>query len=523
MNILIVVDKIGSAIHRLANSVEKHNKHFNIKVIPLHPKRNGVEDLFQAQEYLKWADLVDVHYWKSGEVLRTSFPVDFEKKKKIVCHFNPYDLEKLEWKKFYEDIVVGNGYQAHMLPYAKLIPYGIDLDFFEFKAEYTDEPIINMSVGRIESKKGVREVAQACNDLGYQFHLVGRVSDVEYMREVVKAGGKSLTFFENATDAELREHYYQSMIHVCNSVDGFESGTLPILEAMACGVPVLTRKVGHVPDLFNGNNMVIREGKDDDLEDLKLQLKNLVENKDLRLKLRDNAFNTVKNRYDQKMARQFSTLYYRTLQPDKPLVSVIMPTKDRGEAFADTVVGALKQSYDNMELIVVDSGEFPVEPVIRKLRENTKVPIKYIHFKKEGYTLAEARNRGAIEAEGEILVFCDDRLLMDKYAVEEFAKNSKINCWLWGVKDGAEKTFVENFASIRREDFIRAGMFNERIEKWGAMSQEVRTRFTQIGYAFSMVKEATAKAITRTTERNRKRKEIIFSKFLLFKMYGQFN
>ncbi|MBU1759384.1 MAG: glycosyltransferase, partial [Bacteroidetes bacterium] len=54
-----------------------------------------------------------------------------------------------------------------------------------------------------------------------------------------------------------------------NSLFDFESGTLPILEAMACGVPVLTRNIGHVPDLFDGKNMVIREGEQNDVEDLK--------------------------------------------------------------------------------------------------------------------------------------------------------------------------------------------------------------------------------------------------------------
>lgn len=520
MNIAIFVDKYGTAIDRLAQAVKLNNPHFNIQVLAVHPKRNDAETLFQAQDLMRWADLIDVHYWKSGEILRQSFPVEWEAKPHLLCHFNPYDFDKMDWQKYYDAIVVGNKEIQTKMPYAHLIPYAIDLDFFTYQQKNKVKGVVNMVVNRIEGKKGVLEVAKACRDLGYKLLLVGRVSDGDYVKQVLDTG--VVEFHENASEEVLRQAYYDSTIHVCNSVYNFESGTLPILEAMACGTVVLTRSVGHVPDLYDGKNMVVRKGEVSDVEDLKKELKELMENDQLRENLRENAWYTVKNRTDEKMARQFSTLYYKLLGGDKPLVSVIIPTFDRPESLIECLSGALIQDYGHHEVVVVDSGNKDVKYLVDAYRKTDgKTPLKYVRFKNGGrYTLAEARNRGVIEAEGETLIFCDDRLKMSSDAVRRFMEYSQIQTWLWGVKDGSAKAFVENFSSIKRKDLIKAGMFCERIDKYGGQSEELRIRFTQLGFGFENVPEANATSIKRAKGLHSKRADLIDSKLTLFKMYN---
>lgn len=519
MNILIVVDKYQSAIHRLALSVEKYNPHLNIKIYPVHPKRNDIEVLHTAQQLLNWADLIDIHYWKSGEVLRTSFPQEFESKPRIVCHFNPYDYDKLKFQDIYDACVVGNSSIQANMPFAYLIPYGIDLNFWKYEKEHTEDKHVNMVVARIEGKKGVLEVAEACKDLGYKLTVVGRVSDGEYMQKVLSTGSH-VTFIENATDEQLRDLYYSTAVHVCNSVDDFESGTLPILEAMACGCPVLTRDIGHVPDLFNGENMSVRKGQPDDMDDLKTHLEEIVENRSWRMKMREKAWETVKNRTGERMARQFSQLYYKVAH-DRPLVSVIVPTFDRPDTLIDCLAHVVTQKYTNLEIVVADSGNTQVEQIIRKFRNNTKIPIKYIRFENNGeYTLLKARNLAVMEAEGEFLVFCDDRLAMENTAIDVMAENLQRNTWVWGIKDGYRKGFVENFSAVRREDFIAGGMFNERIDGYGGCTQEIRERFEKRqGFAFIPV-EANAKAISKSSSKHNKKESIWQSKLKLWKLYG---
>ena len=521
MRIAIFIDKNGTAISRLADLVKKYNPHLDIQILPVHPKSNSPEILFQAGKLIKWADIIDVHYWKSGEIIKTVAPQDFETKPKILFHFNPYDADNAEVNNQYKAVVVGNTSIQTKIPYSHLIPYGVDLEFFKFNEEYTEEKIVNMSVLRIEGKKGIFEVAKACKELGYKFRLVGRVSKADYMAQVMEVGKGSLEFLENASDEQLRDAYYQSAIHVCNSTDNFESGTLPILEAMACGVPVLTRNIGHVPDLYDGGNMVVRQGQPEDIEDLKKNLQSMMENREWRLKLREKAWDTVKNFDARRMTRKVAQLYTSLYEPSKSLMSIIIPTKDNPEAFVQSFVGALSQDYKKMEIVVVDSGDTPVKSIVDEAKRRTEIPIKYIYFPNKGnYTLAEARNRGIIEADGEYLVFCDDRIQMEKEAVTVFAKYSKPKTWLWGVKDGLVKGFVENFSCVSRKDLITGGMFCERMQWYGGMSQEIRERFEKgRGFDFIILNEAKAKGIAKARSKKFRRQNIIEAKYLIFKMY----
>jgi glycosyltransferase involved in cell wall biosynthesis len=520
MNILIITDKNLTAIDRLAQSIYKWNKHFNIKILPVHPKRPDLDTLVEAQKLLEWCDLLDIHYWKSGEVLKQTFPVEFEHKPKILCHFNPYDVDKQRWLDTYNAVVVGNESIRNTIPYAYLIPYCIDLDFWGYKQDIPDTKVINMCVGRIEGKKGVKEVAQACNELGYKFVLAGRVSDDNYMREVFNAGGKNFEFRENVTDPELREIYYNSSLHVCNSVDGFESGTLPMLDNMACGVPVLTRNIGHVPDIYNGKNMVVRDGKVEDIDDLKNNIKAIIGNPQWRENLRLGAWDTIKNRQEEKMARMFSMLYYKILYGERPLVSVIVPTYDRHENLVDCLAKISVQTYRYIEIIVVDSGNIPCDAITRKFLNEVKVPIKYIRFDNKGeYTLPKARNMGVIEAEGEVLVFCDDRIGMEKDAVKIFVENIKNGVWLWGEKDNTKKSFVENFSCCMRRDIIAHGMFNERIDCYGGATQDIRERFEKMGGMSLLPIEAKAVSIVKSKAKWKKKKDISRAKLILYKLY----
>lgn len=517
MRILILVDKVETAIYRLAGAVKRNNPQHQIQILPVHPKRNDTDTLYQLQNWMQWCDLLDVHYWKSGEIALQSFGKEVAGKPKILFHFNPYDVNNVEVNRKYDMVVVGNQEMQHKLPSAQLIPYGIDLNFFRYQPQYPDSQIVNMVVNRIEGKKGIFEVAQACKELGFELHLYGRVSKPEYAKEVMQLG--SVRFTENATEEQLVEGYYQAAIHVCNSVDNFESGTLPILEAMACGTPVLTRNVGHVPDLFDGKNMVVRTGAKEDLEDLKHQIQTLIENKPWRAKLREAAWQTVKNRNDKIMARQVSKLYNKLYLPEKPLVSVIIPTKDNPESFGESLVAALFQNYQKLEIVVADSGQQPIAKIVEAIREKMNIPIKYIYFDSPGYTLAEARNRAVIEAEGEYLVFCDDRLAMKDNAVTELARQTVNRSWTWGTKDGVIKGFVENFSCIRRDDFVYNGMFNERLEWYGGMTQEIRTRYERNGFDFIHIPSAHAKPV-RGSKNRRKRQDIINAKLLINKLYA---
>lgn len=511
MKITIIVDKLGSAIHRLAIPIQRYNQHINIQICDLHPKRPSEDQMRRVLRNIQDSDIVDVHYWRSGELIKDQI----KDKKKILFHFNPYDLEAKDWNE-YNEVIVGNNEMGSKIPRAYVIPYGVDLDFFKFNDIYTTDKTVLMVANRIESKKGILEVAEVCEALGYKLILVGSISDEQYYNQLLKF--KCVDFRKNISNDELRQAYYQSAILVCNSKDNFESGTLPILEAMACGVPVLTRPIGHVPDLYDGDNMMINEGEKEDIKLLSEHLEDLMENKGLRDKYRENAWKTVKNRSDKIMARQVCKTYYKII--GHPFVSIIIPTFDRPEVLVNALEGAVNQTYEAKEIIVVDSGNTKIEELVMAMKVRSKAPIRYIYFENKGeFTLPKARNIGIIEAQGEYIVFCDERIKMLPDAVSEFIKRSSFKTWLYGLKDDAKKGFVENFSCISKKDLVLNGMFNERIDCYGGCSQEIRTRYGLNGYLFELVATARAEGIAKSKSKRSKKADIARAKFNIFKLY----
>lgn len=539
MKILALVDKQTSAIGRLMLTVQKNNPHLNIQVVDLHPKRPEIEQIKRAADTFKDCDVFIAAYWKSAEKLRQF--VDIRQKPSILCHFNPYDTKldrkrasefadhmafddngHVRWSQMYDIVIVPNEDMQSVLGYAQYIHQGIDLSYWKFHDKYTDSKTVQMVSSRIEGKKGVKEVAKACYELGYKFILIGRVSDGGYFEEIMKENPDT-DFREDVTEDDLYKSYTESAIHVCNSIDDYESGTTPILEAMAVGVPVLTRRIGHVPDLFNDrDNMIVRSGASNDYGDLKKELKALMENPLLREKIRKNARGTVKNWTGEKMAIKYCDAIYEASKggEDMPFVSVIVPTFDRPEVLIQCLAKINSQTYPHIEIVVVDSGNKSVKPLIDKFVKLTNRPVKYIYFQNNGeYTLPKARNIGVLESRGGLLVFCDERIGMEPNAVGQFVNHWTFGSWLYGIKDEAPKGFVENFSAVDRKTFISLGMFNERIDCYGGQSQEIRTRFAP-RIQFQMINEARAKAIAKSTNRSGKDKSLVRAKLLLFKLYG---
>jgi glycosyltransferase involved in cell wall biosynthesis len=522
MRILITTVKPNSAIDRLSTAVVNNLPHLEIKMLPVHPKRPSGETLHEWQKLMNWADILDFQYWRSAQMLLAMFP-EARDKPKILTHHNPYDLQKDKWES-YDKLIVKNQNQQAILPRAMVIPHAINLRFFKYLPEekYTKEKTVGMVVGRIEGKKGVQEVAEVCKELGYKMILIGMVSEPEYMRNIMKTG--VVEFREMIPEDQLYKAYTDMAVLVCNSEDNYESGPMPVLEAMATGIPVLTRDVGLVPDIFNGKNMSVRKGAKGDKEELKTELKNLMESDILRKRYREAAWESVKNRDERRSAIMYEKVWHQVLAKDKPIVSVIVTTADRPEVLIECLHAILNQDYNAKEVIVSDDGTDPkTKRVVEETRKYTNTPIKYIKTDNpERYGLATARNLAVIESIGDMLVFCDDRLRMKPGAIESFAKRIYSKKWLWGEKDLTKKGFVENFSAVMRKDLINGGMFNERITKYGGLTQDIRMRFERgQGLIFEFVPEAKAEAIIKSRSKWSKKDDIISSKTLLWKLYEQ--
>lgn len=86
-----------------------------------------------------------------------------------------------------------------------------------------------------------------------------------------------------------------------------------------------------------------------------------------------------------------------------PLVSVIIPTYNRLKFLDEAIRSVLAQTYQNIEIIVVDDGSILN---VNKAIKAYKNKIRYIYQKNSG--LSAARNKGIINSSGEYLAFLDD-------------------------------------------------------------------------------------------------------------------
>lgn len=112
-------------------------------------------------------------------------------------------------------------------------------------------------------------------------------------------------------------------------------------------------------------------------------------------------------------------------QQKKPLVSVIIPTKDRPEMLEIAVKSVLEQTYQNTEIIVVNDGGVDVEELLNRL--NYRGNISYV---KQDYPRERSatRNAGLRIATGKYIGYLDDDDLYYPNHIQtlvEFLENSE--------------------------------------------------------------------------------------------------
>lgn len=520
-----VVDKEGTALDRLGKGVAPYMNSMDYNVVAVHPKRPSATQLEKFKKLAMTSDVIDYQYFKTAEMLRSKF--DWLKKiPSILTHNNPYSITEGDWSDY--DVVVGNNREI----YTKLqditttrveyIPLTVEPYQWPYHEKLTEKKVVIMVANRIESKKGILPVAKACKELGIKMNLVGAVSQPDYFQEIIDTG--VVHFAQEVTNDKLTELYHESSLHICNSVDNFESGTMPILESMFAGVPVLTRKVGHVPDIMKEDtvqkkkmvtNMFINEGDPEDVDNLVNLITEAFSDRNRLERVRQEAWLSVKDRNFDRRAYSYKRLY-RELTPQTP-VTIVLPISNKPEITSKTLNAISNQTYRNLEVIIIDDGTEPQSNQLFEFAKTVSFPIDYIRLGGNGYNLAMARNVAAIEATSDILIFCDQRMIMDNNCVEEFVNNLKPNTWLYGNK-GAKKDFVENLSCIYRDDFVKFGMFNERMTHYGGLSQETRSRARKQGINIEYVESAKANPEGKSSNRNKKRYEIMEMKNILWKI-----
>ena len=535
MRVLIVSDtpRDGWAIGKLSDAIIKYTPHIEMDFVAVHPKEID-RDIVKFKEALdKQPDVIHFQYWRTTQQLFERMP-ELKKYKTIQTHHNQKNTLSVNWKELNINVHIvhtdKNKQKLQVATYDNvyIIQHGIDLDYFTYNENYGNETYVGY-VGRIVPWKGLKEIAWATNQNDLKVLGMGKMDKPKYWAEIPLKDKNIIDFtYNNIKDSERIDAYREMMCFVGNSRDNREEGTLPLLEAMATGVPVITTLSGEAADIISDgeNGLVIPfENK----EALKVKIKMLKDDKELREKLRKKAWQTIKNFTEEKMARQYAKLYIELNNLNsEEMVSVITPCYNNLEQLKEMYLALEEQTYPVAEWIICDdNSDENIGQFALKLRNKASFAIKYINTLKDGYNLAMARNMGIIEAVGKYLWFIDGRIKPEKNALNEFmirfdeklkgGKEVRKN-WLFGNKGGNKKHFVENFSLVKRSRLIKAGMFCERINRYGGMSQEIRERWQSQGNKVKYCPSAQAEQVKGSHLTNKRRADIIKSKLKLYKM-----
>jgi glycosyltransferase involved in cell wall biosynthesis len=189
-----------------------------------------------------------------------------------------------------------------------------------------------------------------------------------------------------------------------------------------------------------------------------------------------------------------------------PLVSVIIPCYNDGQYLNDAVASALKQTFKDIEIIIVNDGSTD-NATLQKL-DAFKDPLITVLHKENGH-LSSARNHGIRHAKGTFIVTLDaddkfERSFIEKgiNVLNQDIKLGAVTCYLksfglkkyrWKPLGGDIKNFLyrqESCASalFRKECWEKTGGYDEQM-KSGYEDWEFWIRLTSMGWNVHVIKE----------------------------------
>ena len=155
-----------------------------------------------------------------------------------------------------------NGLTADRSPRIELVYNGIDLERFAPNGKPRQTPFTILSVARLVEKKGGEYLVEACrllNERGLDIRcwIVGRGKLRKPLTEQIQRAGLQdrVRLLGGRTQKDVLKRYASTYVYVLPSIvgsDGNREGLpVSIVEALACGIPVISTPVAGIPEVVH--------------------------------------------------------------------------------------------------------------------------------------------------------------------------------------------------------------------------------------------------------------------------------
>ncbi|MFA6018313.1 MAG: glycosyltransferase [Patescibacteria group bacterium] len=365
-----------------------------------------------------------------------------------------------------------------------------------------------LTVARLVERKGHEKVLKAMKELpDVTYTIVGDGPMKKLLEDAAERYGVKdrVTFLQHVPDGKLAELYASHDIFVMPTTrtkidrEGFG---IVYLEAGVFGLPVVATKLPGVDEaVVDGETGILIEDTHEALVDA---LKRLTTDSELRSRLgRSGRERVLKNFTAEKTYASLSLDALSNSASKMPHISIVIPTYQHARPLRACIDSALRQTYPNIEIIVVDDGSTDnTQEVLRTFGKKITV----LHQENKGGNAA--RNRGLTISKGEYVIFVDADIVMRPDMIDlmfaTLQSNPKSSYAYSGFRFGWKRfhgvpfdgeklrkiNYIMTTSLVRKADFPGFDASLRRLQDWDVwltMLEQGKTGVLVPGILFSVV------------------------------------
>lgn len=216
------------------------------------------------------------------------------------------------------------GFQEEKL---EIVPFGVDVNFFRnINVAKEKNNFQILSVGYLIERKGfeylIKSMKFIIEDTNAKLKILGSGPLEEKLNSLIKELKleEVVDIVKNVSDEDLLKLYNTSDIFVLPSIVDSQGNTeglgVVLLEAMACGLPVIGSNVGGIPDIIENMETGLLVPQKNEHE-LYKSIINLISDKNLRKKLAENGYLKVKENFSwEKISEKYIKIYVKIMKND---------------------------------------------------------------------------------------------------------------------------------------------------------------------------------------------------------------